>query len=111
ATIQVRADHLGIHFRPGDNAGELRIQQVDPAEMSPGQFAHLVRQAVEVRDARIIVIDSLNGYLNAMAQENYLTAQLHELLSYLARRGVTTLLVTAQHGVIGEDLSSQGIDA
>jgi circadian clock protein KaiC len=79
---------------------------VDPAELSPGEFAYLVQQAVEKEQARIVVIDSLNGYLNAMPEERYLTAQLHELLSYLGRRGVTTIMVVAQHGIVGSHMQS-----
>lgn len=79
--------------------GMLHAQQVDPAEMSPGAFAHEVRRAVE-DGAKIIVIDSLNGYLNAMPEERFLTTHLHELFSYLNQKGVLTILVVAQHGMI-----------
>lgn len=77
----------------------LHIQQVDPAEKSPGAFAHDVRKAVE-DGAKVIVIDSLNGYLNAMPEERFLTAHLHELFAYLNQKGVVTLMVVAQHGMI-----------
>lgn len=79
--------------------GLLHAQQVDPAEMSPGAFAHEVRRAVEA-GAAIVVIDSLNGYLNAMPEERFLTTHLHELFSYLNQKGVTTLMVVAQHGMV-----------
>ena len=79
----------------------MRIQQIDPAEVSPGEFAHLVRQAVERDHARIVVIDSLNGYLNAMPEGRFLILQMHELLSYLSQLGVLTILVLAQHGLVG----------
>ena len=79
--------------------GLLHAQQVDPAEMSPGAFAHEVRRAVEV-GASVVVIDSLNGYLNAMPEERFLTTHLHELFSYLNQKGVTTLMVVAQHGMV-----------
>ena len=80
--------------------GTISFQQIDPAEMPPGEFA--AKFAVSgARRARVVVIDSLNGYLNAMPQEHFLTLQLHELLAYLSQRGVLTLLVVAQHGVIG----------
>jgi circadian clock protein KaiC len=82
------------------------VQQVDPAELSPGEFAHRVRQAVEKDGARVVVIDSLNGYLNAMPEERFLTIQLHELLTYLGRRGVVTLLLVAQHGMMGTSMQS-----
>ena len=87
-------------------AGTLSIRQIDPAEMSPGEFTFLVQQAVERDHARLIVIDSLNGYLNAMPEEQFLTAQLHELLTYLGRRGVTTIMVVAQHGLLGSQMHS-----
>jgi circadian clock protein KaiC len=80
-------------------AGKLHIQQVDPAEMSPGAFAHEVRRAVE-EGARVVVIDSLNGYLNAMPEERFLTTHLHELFAYLNQKGVLTIIVVAQHGMI-----------
>jgi circadian clock protein KaiC len=80
-------------------SGLLHAQQVDPAEMSPGAFAHEVRRAVEA-GAKVLVIDSLNGYLNAMPEERFLTAHLHELFSYLNQKGVVTIMVVAQHGMI-----------
>ncbi|HKY36664.1 MAG TPA: ATPase domain-containing protein, partial [Polyangiaceae bacterium] len=79
--------------------GLLHAQQIDPAEMSPGAFTHEVRRAVEA-GARVVVIDSLNDYLNAMPEENFLTAHLHELLAYLNQKGVLTILVVAQHGLL-----------
>ncbi|WP_165226422.1 ATPase domain-containing protein [Aquisphaera insulae] len=79
--------------------GLLHAQQVDPAELSPGAFAHEVRRAVE-GGATIVVIDSLNGYLNAMPEDRFLTTHLHELFSYLNQKGVTTMMVVAQHGMV-----------
>jgi circadian clock protein KaiC len=79
--------------------GKLHVQQVDPAEMSPGAFAHEVQRAV-ADGARVIVIDSLNGYLNAMPEERFLTTHLHELFAYLNQKGVLTIIVVAQHGMI-----------
>jgi circadian clock protein KaiC len=99
ATLQVRCQALGIDLIGGRKAGQVSARSVDPAEVSPGEFAHMVRRAVEVDKAKIIVIDSLNGYLNAMHDEPYLTPQLHELLSFLGRQGVTTFMVVAQHGL------------
>jgi circadian clock protein KaiC len=75
--------------------------QINPAELSPGEFAHRIQTAVERDDIRLIVIDSLNGYLNAMPEERSLTIQMHELLAYLARRGVVTIMTLAQMGLIG----------
>ncbi len=79
--------------------GRLHAQQVDPAEMSPGAFAHEVRRAVD-EGAKIIVIDSLNGYLNAMPEERFLTTRLHEMFAYLNQKGVSTIMVVAQHGMM-----------
>lgn len=79
--------------------GLLHAQQVDPAEMSPGAFAHEVRRAVEA-GAKVIVIDSLNGYLNAMPEERFLTTHLHEMFAYLNQKGILTIMVVAQHGMI-----------
>ncbi|MCE9557273.1 MAG: AAA family ATPase [Planctomycetes bacterium] len=106
ATLSARTAALGIKFNEGTEAGQVRVQQVDPAELSPGEFASLVRESVEKDHARVVVIDSLNGYTNAMPEERFLTAQLHELLSYLGRQGVTTLMVVAQHGIVGGNMQS-----
>jgi circadian clock protein KaiC len=106
-TIQQRAAGLGIDLSDDLAAGRIRIRTVDAAELSPGEFAHRVRAAVEVDEgegapgARIVVIDSLNGYLHAMPEERFLVAQLHELLAYLGHRGVVTFLIVAQHGLVG----------
>jgi circadian clock protein KaiC len=90
----------------GDGPSEIMVRQIDPVEISPGEFAHVVRKAVERDSARVVIIDSLNGYLNAMPQNNYLTSQLHELLSYLNNRGVATFLVVAQSGMMGANMAS-----
>ena len=104
ATLMARTSALGIRFQEGRGAGQVMVQPIDPAELSPGEFVSLVRESVERDHARVVVIDSLNGYANAMPEENYLTAQLHELLTYLGRRGVTTLMIVAQHGLLGADM-------
>ena len=80
---------------------EFRVQQIDPAEMSPGEFAHRVRESVEHEGVRVVVIDSLNGYMNAMPEERFLVLQMHELLSTLNQLGIITILVLAQHGLMG----------
>jgi len=79
--------------------GKLHAQQVDPAEMSAGAFSHEVRRAVD-SGAKIVVIDSLNGYLNAMPEERFLTSYLHEMFAYLNQKGITTILTVAQHGLM-----------
>jgi circadian clock protein KaiC len=106
ATLEKRTRGLGMAVDDVLGSGMLEVRQIDPAELSPGEFTSLVQHAVEDRDARIVVIDSLNGYLNAMPEERFLTIQLHELLSYLGRKRVTTLLVSAQHGLLGTDMRS-----
>jgi circadian clock protein KaiC len=78
----------------------------DPAELSPGEFVDQVCAAVEKQNVRVVVIDSLNGYLNAMPEERFLIIQMHELLSYLNQKGVATFLVVAQHGLIGSNMVS-----
>jgi circadian clock protein KaiC len=106
ATLFARSEGLGIRLAAGVDAGNVRVKQVDPAELSPGEFTHLVQQAVERDGAKVVVIDSLNGYLNAMPEEKFLTIQLHELLTYLGRQGVTTIMVVAQHGLMGSNMQS-----
>jgi circadian clock protein KaiC len=101
-----RAASLGMPLEKHLASGVLTLQQVDPAELSPGEFAQAVRWAVERDGARLVVIDSLNGYLNAMAEEQLLALQIHELLAYLAQRGVLTLLTVAQHGLVGPETTA-----
>jgi circadian clock protein KaiC len=102
ATLLTRAEQLGIQLAQGVEAGLVSIRPVDPSELSPGELVHLVRTAVERDNAALIVIDSLNGYLNAMPGERYLSIQLHELLAYLSQRNVATILVSAHQGLIGQ---------
>lgn len=101
ATMTERSAGLGLRIAPLIDSGRLSVRQVDPAELSPGQFAYDVRRAVE-EGASLIVLDSLTGYLNAMPNEKFLTLHLRELLTYLGQRGVTTLLLLTQHGFLGE---------
>jgi circadian clock protein KaiC len=101
-----RASGLGNEMREAVEAGLLNVQQIDPAELSPGEFAYYVRRAVDRNNARVVVIDSLNGYLQAMPDERFLTVQMHELLTYLNQQGVVTLLVMAQHGFMGNQMAS-----
>jgi circadian clock protein KaiC len=112
AALLARSESIGLYIREGQGAGEIALRQIDPVEISPGEFAWMVRRSVEEDKARVVIIDSLNGYLNAMPQDNFLTAQLHELLSYLNNTGVTTFLVMAHHGSMfgGHNAASQ-IDA
>jgi circadian clock protein KaiC len=100
-TLITRAKALGIDLQPHMASGRLEIVQMDPAEISPGEFASNVQRAVEERGCSVLVIDSLNGYVSAMPQEKQLMLQLHELLSYLNQKGVATLLVNPQNGLVG----------
>jgi circadian clock protein KaiC len=107
SVLMARLTSLGIHLREGTGPGEVLVRQMDPAEISPGEFAQVVRESVERGHARVVVIDSLNGYLNAMPDGKLLTVQLRELLSYLNSRGVATFLVTAQSGLMGANMFSR----
>jgi circadian clock protein KaiC len=109
ATFFERATGLGMDLRPHLDTGRLHVQQITPAELSPGQFVHYVRQAVETNGARAILIDSLTGYLTAMPNEQYLIIQMHELLSYLSQHGVLTLVVLGQHGMVDTQHASVDI--
>jgi circadian clock protein KaiC len=100
-TMNARARALGLPLEEHVEAGLIEVRQIDPAEMAPGEFADTVRHSVENGGAQIVIIDSLNGYLNAMPDERFLILQMHELLSYLSQRGALTLLVLAQHGLVG----------
>jgi circadian clock protein KaiC len=82
-------------------SGNIAVQQINPAEMSPGEFTALVCRGVTEQNATVVVIDSLNGYLQAMPQERFLALEIHQLLSYLNQHGVLTILVMAQHGLVG----------
>jgi circadian clock protein KaiC len=106
-TLMNRSEGIGLDLRAPYAAGLLALHQIDPAEMSPGQFSHAVCNAAD-DGATVIVIDSLNGYLNAMPEASFLTTHLHEVLTYLGQRGVVTLLVGVHSGMVGA--MSTGID-
>jgi circadian clock protein KaiC len=102
-----RSARLGMKVAEHMEKGRMLIRQIDPAEVSPGEFAHLVVDATKQEGTEFVVIDSLNGYMTAMPDERLLDIRLHELMSYLAQRGVTTLLTLAQHGVFSSVSGSQ----
>lgn len=104
-TLMARCDALGLGLREFIANGQLDIVQLDPGAISPGEFATLVRTAVEVRKAEVLCIDSLNAYLQAMSGSRALTLQMHELLLYLNQMGIATILVLSQHGLFGEGKS------
>ena len=100
-TFLARTEGLGFGLRRHVATGQVTVRQLNSASVSPGEFASLVRQAVEEQGVRTVVIDSINGYFSAMPQEHFLSAHLHELLTYCNQQGVMTLLVVSQHGVLG----------
>ncbi|HJU53643.1 MAG TPA: ATPase domain-containing protein [Pyrinomonadaceae bacterium] len=101
-----RAAGIGTNMQGYVEDGRITLQQVDPAELTPGEFAHSVRRCVDRDGARVVIIDSLNGYLNAMPEERFLTIQMHELLTYLNQQGVVTLIIMAQHGFLGTSMAT-----
>ncbi len=100
-TLLARSRSLGMPLDKHIASKLIRVQQIDPAEMGPGEFAQLAHGVVQ-SGVRLVVIDSLTGYLNAMVEEKMLTVQLHELLSVFSQKGVSTLLIMAQHGLVGK---------
>jgi circadian clock protein KaiC len=97
-----RMKQLGFDLEEMRRSGKLFIEQVDAAELSPGEFAHRVRQRVDQDQIKTVVIDSLNGYQSAMPEENSLILHIHELLQYLNRQGAATFMTVAQHGLVNE---------
>ena len=106
ATLLDRVRGLGMDPDTVLSSGLLQVQQVDPAELSPGEFVSRIRKLVDTQNLRVLVIDSMNGLLNAMPSEQFLAMQFHELFSYLGQQGVATIITLAQAGVIGSNMSS-----
>ena len=101
-TLKKRAAQLGAPLDAHVAAQRLRLRQVDPAELAPDEFAQMVRDDVEEHGARLVVIDSINGYFTAMPEERFMTLHMHELLAFLAERGVATIMTMAQAGIVGQ---------
>jgi circadian clock protein KaiC len=101
-TLLQRSAGIGMDLMPHLTTGLLQIEQIDPANVSPGELAGRIRVAVERKDVKIVVIDSVTGYLNAMVEEQFDVLQMHELLTYLNQQGVVTIMILAQHGMIGQ---------
>jgi circadian clock protein KaiC len=95
-----------MRLKEGTETGHLTVDQIEPGELSPGEFSYRIRDAVETRGVRLVVIDSLNGYLTAIPQSDSPLVRMYELLSYLAAKGVATILIVAQHGVLGTNMSA-----
>ena len=110
STLFSRMAGLGVPLRQHVDEGRISVTQVDPAELSPGEFAHAIRRASNADSTSMVVIDSLNGYLNSMPDEKFLVVQLHELLTYLGQQGIATVLIATQAGIIGSHMSAP-IDA
>lgn len=104
-----RADSLGFSLRAGIRDGQMSVEQIDPAQLTPGEFTHLVCRSADA-GAKVVVIDSLNGFLQSMPNEKLLPIHMHELLTYLGQRGVVTLLIGMQQGMLGSNMSTS-IDA
>ena len=102
STLLTRSRALGLDVEQFIHDGSLQAVPLDPAEVSPGEFAHQVRHAVEDQQAQVIVIDSLNAYMQAMPGSKHLLLQMHELLTYLNHRNVVTILILGQHGLLGD---------
>jgi circadian clock protein KaiC len=97
-----RMKGIGIDLPAMQESGHLFVEQVDAAELSPGEFAHRVRRQIDEHNIKTVVIDSLNGYQASMPEENSLILHMHELLQYLNRRGAATFMTVAQHGLVGD---------
>jgi circadian clock protein KaiC len=106
--LLARAKGLGIDLEGMRNSNKLFVEQMDAAELSPGEFINRVRKCVDQAGVRVVGIDSINGYQASMPEEQHLTLHLHELLQYLNRQGTATFLAVAQHGMVGE--MKQSID-
>lgn len=100
-TLHKRTRQLGMDLEKSCRDGHLTIRQVDPAELAPDEFTHMVREDIEQRGSKLVVIDSINGFFTAMPEERYMTLQIHELLAYLSEKGVATIMTMAQSGVVG----------
>jgi len=105
-TYALRGDALGMRISERLASGLLHAHQIEPGELSPGEFSQRVRDAVERQGVRTILIDSINGYLHAIPQSDAPLARMHELLSYLNERGISTLVVLAQHGIVGTAMTT-----
>ena len=104
STLRKRTKQLGIDL-DAPVAGKVAIRQIDPAELAPDEFTHLVRDEIERNGAKVVVIDSINGYFTAMPEERFMTLHMHELLAFLDERGVATILTMSQGGVVGTMVS------
>ncbi|MDI6028166.1 ATPase domain-containing protein [Corticibacterium sp. UT-5YL-CI-8] len=100
--VKQRSAGMGMSLDPFVESGLLKLDQIDPAELTPGELAGRIKHAVESQGAKIVVIDSLTGYLHSMPEEQYLVLQMHEIITYLNQKGIVTLLLLANHGLVGQ---------
>jgi circadian clock protein KaiC len=101
STFRLRSAELGMDIETATESGQLRITQVEPTELSPGEFASQVVRAVQADKCALVIIDSINGYMQSMPEERLLPIQIHELLSFLSNKGVTCIMTLVQHGIFG----------
>jgi circadian clock protein KaiC len=106
STFVTRCDAMGMHLSERLKDGSVTLEQIEPGAMSPGEFSHRVVDAVVKNGARVVLIDSLNGYLNAIPQVEAPLVRMHELLSFLNEQGVATIIIVAQHGVVGANMTT-----
>jgi circadian clock protein KaiC len=106
STYLARADALGMHASDRVKSGHLIVQQIEPGALSPGEFSHLVRRCVENEGVRLVGIDTLNGYVNAIPTTDSPVVRMHELLSFLNEKSVATMIILAQHGIVGTAMSA-----
>lgn len=105
-TLFSRMNGLGVNLKTHVESGKMAIRQVDPAELSPGEMAEIIRRTVTEKRSRIVIVDSLNGYLNSMPDGKFLIVQMHEVLTYLGQQGVASILIAAHHGMVSAHMSS-----
>lgn len=106
ATFLDRCEALGMDIRSRVASGNVTLEQIEPGEFSPGEFAYHVRKRVEDDGCRVVIVDSMNGYLHAIPSGHAPLVRMHELLAYLNERGVATILITAQHGMMGMQMGA-----
>ena len=101
-----RSEGLGMNLRPYEASGKLQIRDFNPAEISPGEFSQIVQRAVDEHDVRVVLIDSFTGYLSALPKSDQAVMQIQSLVKYLSRRGVLSILIVANHGLLGHNVTS-----
>ena len=106
STFMKRSRGLGLDIEPLVDSGQIMVRQLDPGQLSAGEMAAEISRQVEQENVRLLLIDSLNGYMNAMHEDKSVVLQLHELLSYLSQKDVLSIITVAQHGLVGEAVTA-----